>query len=1142
MSRLSYIVLFLMLLSATASTAQTMHDYEFSTGEDSTKWIPLTQPETLLDSFSSYQYFRHGSPLPIPLDIHFWMMGEDITTFAVHRSGLMLLNDYLITNTYRSIRMSSCSRELYLMPYGVIPNFDSSGTVTGQIIGTPGNRVLVCQFTMPVTQASTPDSFQIQLIEATSAIRFVYAPRTSSLPGPYGQIGIARNFRKYISVRPDIQTAAANDDYAPLALPWPGNWRYYEFTPRRPGVTGFTADSVRHTSARLTWNTYPPHTRYIIEYDTAGFPSGTGWVIFTRDSIAHLFDLSPNTRYEARIRAICANGDTTLDVASVTFVTAAYACSNIQFTDLHGPAVHCRTGSYSYPDFNDLVVDYGPGDSRSRHTVHVDTSERDILTGNRLHTIPPGHCNSVRLGNVLTGGQQESITYTLSVDTLDYDLLILRYALVEEHPDHAPEYQPYFTISFLDGSGNLIDSCHYANFTSGAGAGWQWGSGPLARWRDWSAVGIDLTQFHGQNIHVRLSNADCFQGGHFGYAYFTLEGTHKHFSSTTCGATTENTFHAPQGFSYRWYNAADSATTLSTDNTLHVTTPGSYRCWLSYNLDGRNCGVTMTIRAGTRYPVARFTSAPEDSCNAVRRFFNQSVVAMDAARTQLTTEPCERYLWRFDDGTTDTVDNPVHTFINGQHTVTLVAMLANGACTDSYTDTFSVFLPTDTLNIIDCPGSRIEFYDRRISDTGYYYVIDGCTGHILHYSWYTSTSTLLYDTICEGDTLLFGPHQCTHSGSYSYTLPDIHWCDSHITLQLHCQADSHLYISDTLPMGGLYAVGDTAFVAPGRYSYLMHTSHGCNIFYNIDLSCRLVFDSIVCVTELPVEWDGHLFTTRGAFTFSYPNQAGTDSIVHYNLQVRPKAELHYLADQSCEADGYFVLKFYDTNRHRLLSIPPDTAVEEITAGQLYYLHPQQTTRYFLYADYEDAPSCASVDSIDLNPADLVGMTVDFSYQPEELTSDNTELTLIDHSHHILDRLWYVDSVLLLATSRNVHADIPPAADSLTVCLVGYRSFCSDTLCKVIPIKKYALWFPNVFTPGRDDNNLFCAEGVNIENFELWIYDRRGAQVYHSTDINEAWDGTYNGTPCPQAAYAYACHYTIPGNLHRTQIGTVTLLR
>jgi gliding motility-associated-like protein len=96
----------------------------------------------------------------------------------------------------------------------------------------------------------------------------------------------------------------------------------------------------------------------------------------------------------------------------------------------------------------------------------------------------------------------------------------------------------------------------------------------------------------------------------------------------------------------------------------------------------------------------------------------------------------------------------------------------------------------------------------------------------------------------------------------------------------------------------------------------------------------------------------------------------------------------------------------------------------------------------------------------------------------------------------------------------------------------------------IPITKSEIFFPNIFTPNRQENNRFRAYYTNITDFEIWIYDRRGDLVYHSTDINEGWDGTHEDRPCVQAAYVYTCTYkdTItPGGVMK-KTGTVVLVR
>ena len=92
--------------------------------------------------------------------------------------------------------------------------------------------------------------------------------------------------------------------------------------------------------------------------------------------------------------------------------------------------------------------------------------------------------------------------------------------------------------------------------------------------------------------------------------------------------------------------------------------------------------------------------------------------------------------------------------------------------------------------------------------------------------------------------------------------------------------------------------------------------------------------------------------------------------------------------------------------------------------------------------------------------------------------------------------------------------------------------------------RYALFAPNVFTPDASTNNRFTVVCNGAVEAELTLYNRQGLFVYSTADLEQGWDGTHNGTPCPQGAYVWHFRYRTvdrPTDWNKA-IGTVTLLR
>ncbi|PKR79878.1 hypothetical protein CW751_13060 [Brumimicrobium salinarum] len=109
------------------------------------------------------------------------------------------------------------------------------------------------------------------------------------------------------------------------------------------------------------------------------------------------------------------------------------------------------------------------------------------------------------------------------------------------------------------------------------------------------------------------------------------------------------------------------------------------------------------------------------------------------------------------------------------------------------------------------------------------------------------------------------------------------------------------------------------------------------------------------------------------------------------------------------------------------------------------------------------------------------------------------------------------------------------------------SYVDENGCKAtdeVAIKYEALiYVPNTFTPdGKGTNEVFTVKGGNITYFELVIYNRWGEEIYRSTNMEEGWDGTYNGKPCKDGTYVWKITYEDIEYNREKMVGHVNLLR
>lgn len=84
--------------------------------------------------------------------------------------------------------------------------------------------------------------------------------------------------------------------------------------------------------------------------------------------------------------------------------------------------------------------------------------------------------------------------------------------------------------------------------------------------------------------------------------------------------------------------------------------------------------------------------------------------------------------------------------------------------------------------------------------------------------------------------------------------------------------------------------------------------------------------------------------------------------------------------------------------------------------------------------------------------------------------------------------------------------------------------CYDTASVDIQlIHEFAFYIPSSFTPNGDGVNdvlRIHATDLNLEEYEIEIINRWSDLVFYSRNINETWNGTYDGTLVPSGRYLY----------------------
>ncbi len=587
---------------------------------------------------------------------------------------------------------------------------------------------------------------------------------------------------------------------------------------------------------KITWNDDQTSTyelAYRNTYDTIGglFMSVSGvrspYSLENLEKGAYTVFLRKFCNNSREICGVAINDTSAWAVNSQNVVLTGDGCIN--YGDLNNretvtPTYGTWSGTPTNQAFQNIGIQAG------RHTLITKPSydPRTVdPTGDNpgLFTIPYGELASVKLGDDNSGSQCEGLIYKLHVDP-SFVLLVMRYAVVLEDPSHSSSDQPRFKLELLNSAGTVINpDCGSLNFVPGvntsAADGWHTvGSGYSSiKWKDWTTIGLNLEEYAGQDIQIRVSTWDCSLGAHFGYAYFMLDCESKQFEGFSCSTETIDTIYAPDGFAYCWYKKYRPDGTIATYDPRNcisrergfaptsINDTATYVCRVMLKTEQgvrEECFFEISSRLAPRLTEARYAyqSVPENCENWVS-FTDNSIIHVGSANSGETEFPSGRkWVIRENNerGRVFTVKydkDPMIEFPSegGRYHVTLVSILdGSGLCND--TVKFTVDVPrigtvTKNQKITTCRENiPYTWRGKRLSTDGTYTdtVLIAATGcdsiFVLDFKVADKIEIEESDTICAGDVKVWEGENYTATGRYSKTYLSTVGCDSTMILNL----------------------------------------------------------------------------------------------------------------------------------------------------------------------------------------------------------------------------------------------------------------------------------------------------------------------------------------------------------------------
>lgn len=289
-----------------------------------------------------------------------------------------------------------------------------------------------------------------------------------------------------------------------------------------------------------------------------------------------------------------------------------------------------------------------------------------------------------------------------------------------------------------------------------------------------------------------------------------------------------------------------------------------------------------------------------ESVNGCDSTVNLTLTVLPIQETNLQVSICEGNAFEYNGATL--TDAGTYTYVytgeNGcDSTVTLVLNL----------------LPLQFTNLqaTICAGDSYDFDGLLVTDAGTYTATytgeNGCDSIVtLILELLPQQNTALEASICSYETYLFQGNELNAAGIYTAVLTGVNGCDSTVVLTLNILPTQNTLITATICEGSSYVYYGASLTTAGDYDFIFDSELGCDSTVTIRLTVlpvpKTTLSASICSGDF-IEYNGDSLTVEGAYEFIFTAANGCDSIVTFNLTVRPLAS-SLTGVSRCEGASY----------------------------------------------------------------------------------------------------------------------------------------------------------------------------------------------------------------------------------------------